>query len=241
MDLFWEEWMDVCDDDGDANVAAMCMTAWQQHFGATRCVRGGSHPGRSRNIDRRHDMYGRLCCEDYWGPSPLYPAASFKKLFRVPIGLFKDVLDHVEVHDNYFVQKKNNAGRMGISARQKVAAAIRMLTSGVAANEFDDKYRMGESTIMESMKHFCEAINEIYGETALRVPNELDLNRLLDEGDHAGFPGCIGSIDCMHWEWKNCPRAWKGMFQGKEGVPTVVLEAIADRRGRFWHFHFGFM
>ena len=22
----------------------------------------------------------------------------------------------------------------------------------------------------------------------------------------------IESIDCMHWEWKNCPAGWKGMY-----------------------------
>ena len=29
------------------------------------------------------------------------------------------------------------------------------------------------------------------------------------------------------------------MFQGKSGVPTVVLEAIADNCCRFWHFNLG--
>jgi hypothetical protein len=29
------------------------------------------------------------------------------------------------------------------------------------------------------------------------------------------------------------------MFQGKEKFPTLVLEAIADKRTRFWHFNFG--
>jgi hypothetical protein len=29
------------------------------------------------------------------------------------------------------------------------------------------------------------------------------------------------------------------MFEGKSGVPTVVLEAIADNRCRFWDFNFG--
>ncbi len=43
----------------------------------------------------------------------------------------------------------------------------------------------------------------------------------------------------MHWEWKNCPSGWKGMFQGKLGVPSVVLEAIADNCCQFWHLNFG--
>jgi Plant transposon protein len=224
--------MEACEDDSDGNAVTIYVNSSLKdaQYGR-RCGSGGSNPGR-RNIDRHHEKHGRLFMEDYWGMSPVYPPASFKKLFRVSIDLFDEILCRVQVHDEWFEQKKNNAGRMGISS-------IRMLTSGVGANEFDDKYRMGASTILERMKRFCEAVNEIYGKASLRVPNELGLNRLLDEGNEAGYPGCIGSIDCMHWEWKNCPSAWKGMFQGKEGVPTVVLEAIADHCGRFWHFNFG--
>jgi hypothetical protein len=73
------------------------------------------------------------------------------------------------------------------------------------------------------MKRFCHSVIEEYGdEEALRHPNADDIGRLLDEGCAAGFPGCIGSIDCMHWEWKNCPSGWKGMFKGKLGIPIVV-------------------
>ncbi|XP_057249926.1 uncharacterized protein LOC130591050 [Beta vulgaris subsp. vulgaris] len=49
----------------------------------------------------------------------------------------------------------------------------------------------------------------------------------------------VGSIDCMHWEWKNCPTAWKGQFQGRGGVATLVLEAVADRDLWIWHSFFG--
>ncbi len=105
--------------------------------------------------------------------------------------------------------------------------------------EFDDKYRMGASTGMEAMKRYCAAVVAIYSNVALRYPTKEDIDRLLDEGNDAGFPGCIGSIDCMHWNWKNCPSSWKGMFQGKSGKPTVILEAIADQSCRFWHFNFG--
>ncbi|XP_070662469.1 uncharacterized protein [Malus domestica] len=33
------------------------------------------------------------------------------------------------------------------------------------------------------------------------------MRRLLRKGEMQGFPGMIGSIDCMHWTWKNCSRA----------------------------------
>ena len=49
----------------------------------------------------------------------------------------------------------------------------------------------------------------------------------------------LGSIDCCHWQWKNCPKAFEGQYQGKEGVPTVVLEAIADYDLWIWHAFFG--
>ena len=78
--------------------------------------------------------------------------------------------------------------------------------------EHDDKYRMATTTGMECMKRSCHGVNAIYGDEALRHPTLDDVNRLLDEGDTVGFPGCIGSIDCMHWQWKHCPSAWKGMF-----------------------------
>ena len=199
----------------------------------------GSRVGKAPNIERRRVFYSHLLFDDFWGPSPIYNATYFKKFFKMPIGLFDDIVAKVTANDDYFRQKTDAVGKLGLSSLQKVCSAVRQLTSGVSSAEHDDKYRMGASTGLEAMKRFCHSVIEVYGDEALRHPNAVDIGRLLDEGCAAGFPGCIGSIDCMHWEWKNCPSGWKGMFQGKSGIPTVVLEAIADNRCRFWHFNFG--
>jgi hypothetical protein len=32
----------------------------------------------------------------------------------------------------------------------------------------------------------------------------------------------------MHWTRKNYPVAWQGQYQDKDGVWSIILEAIAD-------------
>ena len=51
--------------------------------------------------------------------------------------------------------------------------------------------------------------------------------------------GLLACLDCMHYEWKNCPYAWKGVYTGKEKTPTIVLEAACDKNLKIWHFNFG--
>jgi Plant transposon protein len=55
-----------------------------------------------------------------------------------------------------------------------------------------------------------------------------------------GIDGLIGSLDCMHGGWKNCPLAWLGQFKGKEKAPTIVLEAYSDQNLWIWHAAFGY-
>ena len=43
-----------------------------------------------------------------------------------------------------------------------------------------------------------------------------------------GVLGMLGSLDCMHVCWKNCPGVFQELYQGKEKYATMVLEAVAD-------------
>ncbi|XP_059629939.1 uncharacterized protein LOC132272877 [Cornus florida] len=73
----------------------------------------------------------------------------------------------------------------------------------------------------------------------MRPPNEADIARLLEKGEQRGFPGMLGFIDCMHWEWKNCPVEWQGTHRGRSGKNTLVLEAVASQDLWIWHALFG--
>jgi hypothetical protein len=81
---------------------------------------------------------------------------------------------------------------------------------------------------------------DIFGDKYLRRPNVDDVQRLLDIGESRGFPGMLGSLDCMHWRWEKCPMSWKRQFtNGYKGAPTLILEAVASQDLWIWHAFFG--
>ncbi|KAF5448017.1 hypothetical protein F2P56_033525 [Juglans regia] len=163
-----------------------------------------------RKFLRRDHIQGHECLfRDYFSENPVYPSNLFRRRFRMSRPLFLRILNEVEVYEPYFVQRRDNAGRLGLSSMQKITAALRMLAYGVTGDFMDEYIRIGESTAMESLKKFCKTIVTIFSDEYLRSPNANDIARLLVVGEQRGFPGMLGSIDCMHWKWKNCPAAWK--------------------------------
>ncbi|CAM8910745.1 unnamed protein product [Rhodiola kirilowii] len=111
-----------------------------------------------------------------------------------------------------------------------MTAAIRMLAYGSCADQCAELTMMGESTTLECMKKWCAQVVEHYKDRYLRSPNAADLSRLLQRAEQKGFPGMFGSIDCMHWDWKNCPcpTSWQGASSGRKGRPTIILEVVAS-------------
>ncbi len=79
------------------------------------------------------------------GPSPIYNATYFKKFFKMPIGLFVDIVAKVTANDD-FRQITDAVGKLGLYSLQRVCSAVRQLTSGVSLAEHGDKYCMGAST-----------------------------------------------------------------------------------------------
>ncbi|KAI5312259.1 hypothetical protein L3X38_041432 [Prunus dulcis] len=131
------------------------------------------------------------------------------------------------------------AGVLGLLPEQKLTAVIRMLAYGASADQVDKVARMGKSTTLEALVRFCQAVETLYTRDYLRRPTPRDLQRLLQKAEARGFPGMIGSIDCMHWQWKNCPTAWQGDYGNRKGQKNIILEAVAGFDTWVWHAFFG--
>nr|XP_011459904.1 PREDICTED: uncharacterized protein LOC101296748 [Fragaria vesca subsp. vesca] len=192
-----------------------------------RPVRRGSMKGHNfvpRNIAKGHKNLYR----DYFADPPIFPDNVFRRRFRMRRHVFDRIHNAVLSCDPYFVQKRNAVGAIGLSSYQKITAALRMLAYGVPADNVDEYVRIGQTTTLNSLKRFVNAVVVLFGDEYLRSPNRNDITRLLLIGEKHGFPGMLGSIDCMHWRWKNCPSAWQGMYSGHYHKPTIILEAVAS-------------
>ncbi|XP_019194852.1 PREDICTED: uncharacterized protein LOC109188679 [Ipomoea nil] len=148
---------------------------------------GGSTFGH-RVIHRDREEADRRLWNDYFSEYPKYSEAMFRRRFRMSRNLFLRIANAVKGHDNYFVQRKDRIGRLGLSTLQKVTAAFRILAYGIPADATDEYIQIGESTAIESLKRFCRAIVEVFGERYLRAPDANDVARLLQIGEKRGFP-----------------------------------------------------
>ncbi|XP_071687719.1 uncharacterized protein [Rutidosis leptorrhynchoides] len=64
----------------------------------------------------------------------------------------------------------------------------------------------------------------------MRKSTKQDIARLCSahEEKHE-FKGILCSIDCINWEWKNCPNGWKGQYtKGDQKLPKILLEVVAS-------------
>ncbi|XP_057446264.1 uncharacterized protein LOC130738309 [Lotus japonicus] len=182
---------------------------------------------RRKYVRRDHAAANRRLIDDYFANEPTYDDSMFRRRYRMQKHVFLRIVGDLSSSDNYFTQRVDAAKKEGISPLAKCTTAMRMLAYGVAADAVDEYIKIGGTTALECLRRFCNGIIRLYEHEYLRAPTQEDLQRILQVSEQRGFPGMIGSIDCMHWEWKNCPKAWEGQFtRGDKGTTTVILEAV---------------
>jgi hypothetical protein len=193
-----------------------------------------------RHIDRDREAAEKQLMADYFSENPRYNGKQFRRRFRMHRHLFQHIVQTLSDWSPYFRQRSDAFGKVGFSPLHKCTAAMRMLAYGTPADALDENLRMAESTVIECLTYFCKGVMKNFGSEYLRKPKIEDIDRLLQIGEARGFPGMIGSLDCMHWQWKNCPVEWQGAYtRGDQGAATIMLEAVASHDLWIWHAFFG--
>ncbi|XP_038713474.1 uncharacterized protein LOC120007350 [Tripterygium wilfordii] len=91
-----------------------------------------------RIVQRNHvDGHFKLW-NDYFKPDPVYHEGLFRRRFQMSRIFFLHIANVVAANDAYFAQRRNVVGVLGLSALQKITAAIRILAYGSPADTLDE-------------------------------------------------------------------------------------------------------
>ena len=82
---------------------------------------------------------------------------------------------------------------------------LNVLASGVAFKDVAAMSGMSIPTAQTSFRHFCENLSEGLWETWVTLPVGDDLKKVEEIYRKCGLPEAVGSLDCTHFKWDNCP------------------------------------
>ena len=197
-------------------------------------------PRHRRYINREREIAEQRLMEDYFSPNPKYPAEVFKKRYRMNQDLFLEIVQGIETycqtfnplpkHFHFFSIRYDATGMKSMSVIMKCTSALRQLANGTVADALDEYLQMGEHCARDCLDYFCMCVIDLFQPEFLRKPTPDDIQNLYNAHNRIhGFPGMLGSLDCMHWEWVNCPKGWHGQYgRGDKHHPTIILEAVAS-------------
>jgi len=72
--------------------------------------------------------------------------------------LFCDLVKKLAAANSYFAQNNNCVGQAGFTPTHKCVVAIKILAYGGPADALDDHLKMGESTVLLTLKKFVQTI-----------------------------------------------------------------------------------
>ena len=127
----------------------------------------------------------------------------------------------------FFTDIQDVSSHYGIAPLAKVLMALKLVAYGCSPTAFLDYFQMSQSTAQQCLLKFCLIVSsdsDLRSVYARRMTRS-DARRLsaLHEPVH-GICGMIGSLNCMHVGWKNCPVAWQGSNTSKGGGNTSFAE-----------------
>lgn len=205
--------------------------------------RPGSYPGKLRNKRRNFKMALERILTHYFGfngEPPVYDEKDFERRFRMPRSMFMRLYNDVK-DEPWWQQRPNATGQLQAHPLVKLVAALRVLAYGDASDRLDEYVELSKTTVHTAVASLVSIILDKYQAYYLRAPTTEDLKGIMSRNAERGLPGCIGSLDCSHWQWTNCPTEHHGMYTkgGRGRQRTIVLETVCEEDLWVWHIFAG--
>lgn len=159
-------------------------------------------------------------------------AAQFRKLFHTPYDVYLDLMNLATERwwEEWSDEKRCRAGKLVSSLDLKLLGALFVLAQGVTHFVCSTCSNLSEEVHRSFFQKWIRQMSSIKDEFIFMPHDDFAFQKVTEEYEARGLPGCIGSVDCVHIGWDRCPTQYKNMYSGKEGYPSVAYEVICTCR-----------
>lgn len=120
----------------------------------------------------------------------------------------------------------------------KILNFLQIFSSCNSSDRTDDVFSISVETGRQYFVQFCKEIIAIYGETYLRrCQTKIVFLEIEKKYKWKWFRGCVGSIDCSNFFWKNCPTQDKGQYLNSKDIRLASIQCEACYDGYFYCCH----
>uniref|UniRef100_A0A672S0U1 DDE Tnp4 domain-containing protein n=1 Tax=Sinocyclocheilus grahami TaxID=75366 RepID=A0A672S0U1_SINGR len=157
------------------------------------------------------------------------------KYFRISAEQMDQVLTLVGAD----ITRQTTTYRLSIEPKQRLAVTLRFLGTGESFSSLAFQYRLGISTVAESVHMTRSAIERQMMASQFPKPTEEMWKSIACKfWDKWNFPNCIGAIDGKHVTIVS-PAHSGSLYFNYKGTFSIVLLALADAEYRFTFLQVG--
>ncbi|XP_054603133.2 uncharacterized protein [Nothobranchius furzeri] len=131
------------------------------------------------------------------------------------------------------LRRQSTSFRAAIEPKQRLAVGIRFLASGDSFVSLAFSYRLGQTTVRNSVHMVCAAIEKVMMGQYLPPPTD-EMWKTVAQGfwEKWNFPNFLGALDGKHIHIQAPPRSGSQYFNYKKTF-SIVLLALVDADYRF--------
>ena len=164
----------------------------------------------------------------------------FRTRFRVPFPLYERLVEMTRAN-GWFSEKNDAAGQKCAPLELKILGVLRVLGRGYCFDGIEELSYISAEVNRVFFHSWCNYFSHKYFSIYCNPPETPEeISKTLAVYERLGFPGCIGSTDCVHIKWERCSAGDRILHKGKEGFPTLSYEVTCDHTSKIIAVTHGF-
>jgi hypothetical protein len=158
----------------------------------------------------------------------------FRQKFRVPYSVFIEIVQ--DIRRAGYKEKSLVTKRPAVPLALLILACLRINASGCPFDMAEDLTHVHLDTIRRFYYQHFNFWGVRKSATVIKMPStETEFRQVTGLYERIGYPGCAGSIDCVHVVWDRCPADMFHSCNGKNGVTTLAFEVVGTHEKKILH------